>query len=993
MKDKFLEHYNKLNKEQKEAVDTIEGPVMVVAGPGTGKTQILTLRIANILRKTDTAPEQILALTFTDSSASGMKKRLAEIIGPSAYRVTVNTFHGFANNVIKRFPEEFPRIIGSKNITDIDQIENIEKIILREKLEFLKPSGNPIFYVRPVLQGINSLKREGVSVASFEKIIKNEEVVFLSIPDLYNTEKVLKIKYEKVKKQINKNKELCLIYKLYEEVLADKKLYDYSDMIMEVLRALSTNKTLLLMLQEEHQYILADEHQDTNNAQNKIIEALASFHQNPNVFVVGDEKQAIFRFQGASLANFLYFKNLYKHAKVITLKENYRSTQNILNASHSVISRDPLRANVSHENKKIKLLPFSDSTREAMFIAQDIARKLKTGIKPEEIAILYRDNRDAFPFARMLEKNNVPFCVESDEDIFSENSVKKMITLLRAIEHYGDDNYLAPALLLDFISLPPLFSFKLVRERGQDRNKDKNFLDIAERGVRGANKLENKIFKEFIRKVEKWKVMAENSDLLDFTESVLHDSGLLEDLLKSEDGFAPLESIKDFFSEINKFMESHNDAKLKDLLNYLEIIKKHEILVKKSSVKKTEGYVRLMTVHKSKGLEFDQVYITGVRDGHFGNKRNPNPLKLLDSIFVPDNKIENVLENDENDDERRLFFVALTRGRQDVFITYSKTDDLGKETLPSQFVTEIRPELIEIVDMKLFEDKIKSEQFLERKKTKTPMKIKDWVKFTFGEQDFSVTALNNYLLCPWKYFYVNLLRVPEGRNNASLFGDAMHKAIAEYFRISKDKKRGKNILLKIFENNIIRLPFGSDSREEYLERGEKALTGLFDKYKNKWSMNVKIEQEIKGVVLGDNIKLKGILDKIEFLNDTNNVNVVDYKTGKSKTRNQILGDTKSTSRRTDGNYFRQLVFYKILLDNYAFPSKIKYKMVTGEINFIEPDEKGNYKREIFEITEEHTKELEETIKKVAKEILGLKFWSSKCDKKDCDYCDMHRRMK
>ena len=282
-------------------MDAIEGPVMVIAGPGTGKTSILTLRIANILAKTDSTPDSILALTFTESGVHSMRAKLSDIIGSATYKVNINTFHGFANEIIKNYPEEFPRIIGSNNATDIDQIKILEEIIGSSKLQKLKPYGDSYYYVRPILSEIKNLKRENVSPEKLAEIVKGQEKNFSGIEDLHHKNGKysgeMKGKYKDIEKSIEKNKELLTVYKKYEKALTEKRLYDYEDMILEAIKSLTRDKGLLLELQEKYQYILADEHQDANNSQNKMLELISGFHENPNLFVVGDEKQAIFRFK------------------------------------------------------------------------------------------------------------------------------------------------------------------------------------------------------------------------------------------------------------------------------------------------------------------------------------------------------------------------------------------------------------------------------------------------------------------------------------------------------------------------------------------------------------------------------------------------------------------------------------------------------------------------------------------------------------------------
>ena len=360
----FKKLYKQLNPAQKEAVDIVEGPVMVVAGPGTGKTQILTLRIANILKETQVEPENILAFTFTEHAASSMRRRLAEIIGSQAYRVRISTFHGFCNEIIKSYPEEFPHIIGAINITKPEQIQIIEQLIEMLPLKELKPFGDPLYYLQSLISSIEQLKREGINPERYLKLVEDEKKYFDLIDDLYHDKGAHKGKmkgdYQKLFKTIVKNQEAAIVYDAYQKKLRKKKLYDYSDMIMEVMQALSVNGDLLLNLQEQYQYFLVDEHQDTNNAQNKILELLCNFHPSPNLFVVGDEKQAIFRFQGASLENFTYFKKLYRDAKLVILDNNYRSTQAILNVAENIIpGQKKLQADTKQLGRKIKLHEFS----------------------------------------------------------------------------------------------------------------------------------------------------------------------------------------------------------------------------------------------------------------------------------------------------------------------------------------------------------------------------------------------------------------------------------------------------------------------------------------------------------------------------------------------------------------------------------------------------------------------------------------------------------
>lgn len=955
----FETEYKKLNPKQKEAVDAIEGPVMVVAGPGTGKTQILTLRAANILKQTQVGPDNILALTFTEAGATNMRRRLAEMIGSPAYRVAIDTFHGFCNDIIKSHPGEFPRIIGSESITEVDQVNIIEEAIDTLQLKELRPFGDPMYYVRAIKASIDQLKREGVAPERFNELLKKEQKDFDNIEDLKHEKGAhkgkIKGEYQKLQKQISKNLELADVYTFYQKSLADKKLYDYSDMIMEVVRELQANQDLLLQLQEQYQYILVDEHQDTNNAQNKVIELLCNFHPDPNLFVVGDEKQAIFRFQGASLENFLYFQKLYKKAKLIVLEDNYRSTQNILDAAHNILAgKKELKANAGHEETKIRLGAFSKSDEELYFIATDIQDKTKKGVQPSDMAILYRENRDAFDLARMLEKLGLPFIIESDQDIMADPEVRKLLLLLRAIADYGSDEKFIEALHIDFLGIDPLDVYKMMS------------------GAPRSAKIE-----EFLKKLSEWKTLSHNAGVEELFETVVRDSGLLGAILKHPE---KLESINALFDELKSLVQRNKSLTIKEFLEYLDTLREHNILIKKN-IPAGVQQIRLMTAHRSKGQEFEHVYIVLAYDGHWGNKRRPNLLKLPDSVFsISGGKVEA-----DNNDERRLFYVALTRAKKEATITYSKENRDGQEQLPCEFIAEIKPDLLDELDTSKTEKEFAGRReiiFAKPPVKKTDGLEKEYVINLFKERGLSVTGLNNYLDCPWKYFYTNLLRIPKAKTVHQMYGIAVHGALKEFFGQTKQTKK---FLLERFKFYLDKEPLQKNDYKICADKGERALSGWFDAYDGQWPAKTLTELSIRGILLNENVRLTGTIDRLDF-NKEGTVKVIDYKTSKPKTRGNIEGTTKTS----DGDIKRQLVFYKLLLDKYE--EGRKYKMESAEVDFIEPDEKGRYQKVAFHIEDIEVAELIKTIEKVSSEIINLEFWGKACDEKDCEFCGLRAMM-
>ncbi len=347
-------------------------------------------------------------------------------------------------------------------------------------------------------------------------------------------------------------------------------------------------------------------------------------------------------------------------------------------------------------------------------------------------------------------------------------------------------------------------------------------------------------------------------------------------------------------------------------------------------------------------------------------------------------------KKDENEaDERRLFYVALTRARESITITTADRDDTERERAPSRFVAEIDSKLLFKPDVSGVDaeyEKLAPKLFSEIKPTTNILGEEIDQKFIaelFDEEGLSATALNNYLDCPWKYFYRNLLRLPEAREAHLFFGSAMHKAIERYVLRRKEEDITDAYLLTAFEEALFRQPLPKRETEEFLKRGTEALTGWLAENKERIADDALPEFNIKKLELAQGILISGKLDRVDG-GTTGKVHVVDYKTGTPKSRNHILGQTKDSN----GDYYRQLIFYKLLLSLHNGTMQ----MASGEINFLEPNDSGKYKREEFVIADEEVAELKKTILRVADEIRSFAFADKGCGKDDCDYCRMHKTL-
>ncbi len=976
----------RLNPEQKQAVDTIEGPVMVIAGPGTGKTQILTLRIANILLKTQVNPSNILALTFTQAAATNMRERLLKIIGNEAHNVNIFTFHAFCSNIIEQNPDDFWNLLGMKVADEIQKVQILEKIIDANSYEHIKPFGKPYFYVSEALRAISDLKREGVNPEELKSFVDQDRKDFENIPNKESTRVAgsLKGEFQIQLKHIEKNAELQQLYAEYQKSLCEHDIYDYDDLIMSVLEKLKEDGDFRLRQMEKYQYILVDEHQDSNNAQNKILQLLTSFHKNPNIFVVGDEKQAIFRFQGASVENFRKFTKQFPDAVLITLVQNYRSTQTILDSAIQLLSAQDQRltAHTKHTEKPITVVEAETPENEIAQIVLRIQRDLQSGVRADEIAILTRRRAQMKPIAQALAQAKIPIFLDIDEDIFTNVAVRKLIILLQAVHNYAQGEDLFAALHLDFFAIYPMDLYKLTQLVSRSRVELADALSdtsqLQEYGVRDAERI-HKIFTQ----LGAWYMLAKQSSVHSLIHTVVQESGLLQHILKDANPILAVAPLRELYDNIQA-IDVENTWKLEDFFTYLQKLQQHNIRIRVKIHTQPVGKVQLMTVHSAKGLEFDHVYIPYAQDTIWGAQKRSNLFKLPNAVY------DLTTEDKTDSDERRLFFVALTRARRHVCISYAKAKIDGSVGLSSPYIDDIVPAL------KHVEQTFSPESMtlnIPIDQSKMMGEFSSFVKTAFEKYGISVSALNNYLACPWRYFYTNLVRVPSGKDKTLMFGNAVHNAMTYFYKHFKETgEKSCDYLLQAFEKSAKQEMFTKAEIGDALVRGKQILMEYYRKYEEVFSRNVQVKVRIPEVRLPhkdvegiDTIKITGELDLVEYLdNALTQVNVIDFKTGRPRTRNEILGKTKNA----DGNYYRQLVFYKLLLHYY----KPNWEMKMGVLDFVQADSKGIFHRETFEISNEEMIQLQEQVHEAARDILSLGFWNRFCDDTECQWCALRKSL-
>lgn len=1021
-----------LNPKQEEAASHIEGPMMVLAGPGTGKTQIVAARIARILEQSQLSPHNILCLTFTESGVVAMRKRLISVIGNAAYQVRIHTFHSFCNEVIKDNPEIFSHARNLEPLDDLSRIQIFRRLIDGlEPKDPLKPFADPYMYQGDFIRLVQTLKREDISPARFSEILDEldlnvkqhresieafiathgakvtEEMVeamraelngsvfapvFMNFPAPVEKKERTQVKNELKKffldleKQLPKQRTLQQIYEGYEAILKKDGLYDFEDMILFVVSAFKKEELLLARYQEQFQYILVDEYQDTNGAQNEVVQLIAEFFEAPNLFVVGDDKQSIYRFQGASLENILYFYRRYQgQLRVVSLEENYRSHQGILDASHALIQHSEhrlsrfipeldraLTAAMPIPTQPIEVHELDQASTEHYFLAKKIQSLIQSGVLPSEIAVFFRNNYEAEPLVDLFTRLELPFRLERGGNVLEDLRICQLLELLRWIQEPGNAARAFQVLHYDFLGFQPLHIHRLMRLRSETKE---DFFELL---------LQSESFAGLAEKLLHWQHLSHNRPIVELLDHVLRESGYLDFILSSEEKVEHLNRLNSFFDAVRQMNRNHPQMKLSDLMTQLDLIQENEVPIREHELRTRADAVRLMTAHKSKGLEFEHVFIMNCVDKHWGNAQKIERLKLPPNILKND---PTASVQESNEDERRLFYVAVTRAKKNLYISYSKTKDNGRPQLPSMFISELGDEHLRFMEEpELEEEALNRLQtlFLELPAQDHSEEEKEFARSLLQNYTMSVTHLNNYLTCPRLFYYRNLLKVPSAMSKHAAFGSAMHEALRTFtLRHKEGTLPSKAFLLDEFERQLTRQILSEQDYQNGLHLGKETLSDYYDEYKEEFSPQAQPEYDFSshGVHL-DGIRLTGRLDQLIIKDGM--AEVVDFKTGNP--------DTKAAALQPDGDYHRQIVFYKLLCE---LSPKFPYPMKSGVIQFLQKSKKDDrFKRAVIKVTDEDMERLKTQIRSVYEDIQNLAFLKvdefSSCG--ECDYCHFFKRI-
>ncbi|HYM95554.1 MAG TPA: ATP-dependent DNA helicase [Chitinophagaceae bacterium] len=1025
---KFTEEYEKLNEQQRLAVNTIEGPVMVIAGPGTGKTQILACRIGKILLETDTLPQNILCLTFTEAGVVAMRKRLVAFIGSDAYKVNIHTFHSFCNSVI----QENIRLFNKKELEplgDLERVQFIKKLIDGfEGNNPLKRYKGEVYYDLGNLASLfSNIKREGWEIGWLQE--KIDEYVKNILPEtdgLYNKREKKKGNHVltqlgiKEEERMEKLKAAVNAFNQYQQILNENHRYDYDDMINWVIKMFEKHKDVLLGYQEQLQYILVDEYQDSSGSQNRIVEMLVSYwaDEKPNLFVVGDDDQSIYRFQGANLKNLMNLADRFKKDLVrVVLIKNYRSVQPILDAAHLLIENNEQRLvnqykgltkeliTSREELKGINIMPvireYENEFSENAHISLSIGKLIQSGVPPGKIAVIYREHKFGDEFFKFLQLQNIPFYVKRSLNLLEDIFINKILNVIRYTVAELDTPFSGEALLFeilhhDFFHIQP---FKIATICNEIAGKKSNgpsslreYLLLLRQSQKETLFPQDEQTAELIRVSNLLETLQKetfNLTIQQWFKHLINEAGILAYILQHEEKVWMMNKLSCLFDHIKEETHRNPQLTLKELMHSFELMKENGLSLELIQTTGMETGVNLLTAHGSKGLEFEHVFLIGARNDVWeGKRKNNKGFRLPPNVFDLETDAE-ILE-----EQRRLFFVCLTRAEKYLYLSYPKKTNDGKELIPSQFVEEIRlpmdlkPENIILTE----EEKLQfvSLRFGIIQKPVLQEVEREYIDGLLKNFVMNVTALNNYLDCPLRFYYNNLIRIPSAKSEAAQFGTAVHDALNDFFTRMMENGRiypNKDFLISrfIFHINNGREIFTKESLQRFAEHGKTILAKYYEHYyipapKGDFIIT---EYPLTKVAI-NNIPLKGFTDKIQFWG--HDIVITDFKTGsfeKAKRRGEFLKPNEKEGHPNGGNYWRQAVFYKLLVDN--LPGK-NWKVLHSQFDFVEPNSNDEFDIEKLMITAAEVEQVKKQINEVWGKIQQHEFYTG-CGKPDCEWCN------
>ena len=960
-----------LNEGQCQALTHGEGPLLIIAGAGTGKTTVITKRIAYLIATKKARPEEILALTFTEKAAEEMAQRVDVLVPYGFVDVWISTFHALGDRILREnalalgLPPDF------RILTTAEQVIFAREHLFELPLDFYRPLGNPLKHLRGILTLISRAKDEDVTPDEYlvfaEKLAREAEA--------HPGDAALQ---ERARSQM----ELALTYQKYQELLAQNGKLDFGDLITLTLKLFREHPLILRRYQERFRYILIDEFQDTNYAQLQLVKLLASGHR--NLTVVGDDDQSIFRFRGASFSNILVFLKEYPDAQTIVLSENYRSTQPILDAAYRLIQHNnPDRLEVeagvdkrliakNSDGPSVQYRVFGTYEDEADWVAEQIAEKVtKDGLPYREFAILVRRNADADPFIRSLNMKGIPWRFSGSRGLYNREEIRTVIAFLRALADPHDSRSLYHLAVSEVYGMPAMdltlinaFAARKHRSLFEvfRRLKDGDFEEAPELyKVSGLGRAAAK------RLIEDLDYYIERA-IQEPTGSVLYEylvewTGYIKRLQKSSSyrDHQKVPNIAKFFEIVRRYSEVASYDRVAHFVQYLDQLIEAGEDPAPAEFEAEEDTVHILTLHKAKGLEFAVVFLVGLVHNRFPSLDRGDPIPL------PDELIKDILPKGDFhlEEERRLFYVGMTRTKKELYLTRARDYGTKREW-------RISPFILEALDLPRAPEEVirASAQAAIDRNAPLPDPAEGGSYAIPPDQplELSYYKIDDYLTCPLKYWYTHIQRMERilRRHHTVIYGSAIHQAVREYHvRKVQGGRMSLEELHVAFERAWISEGFISREHEEQrLRAGREALARFYEHAEAEPAVPTYIERKFRFKL--DNDWVIGLWDRVDEQDEE--VVIIDYKT--SEIRDQKKADEETRK--------------SLQLSIYALAYRERFGKLPDrvELRFLTPW------RVLVGRAVKKEKDLEKTIERMREASAGIRSGQlhAKPDEWECRFC-------
>ena len=910
-----------LNDAQREAVTHDAGPLLIVAGAGTGKTTVITRRIAWLIGQKKARPEEILALTFTDKAAAEMEERVDTLVPYGYADVEIATFHAFGDRLLREHALELGLRPDFRVLNRAEQVIFFRDRLFDFPLDRYRPLGDPTRHLQAIITLISRCKDEDIAPEEYRACAERLAAAAAAHPE-----------DRELADRAAQQAELAAAYAKYQEAMLASGAIDFGDQIGLVLKLLRSRAHVLNAHQRRFRYVLVDEFQDTNHAQFEIVKLLAARHA--NVAVVADDDQAIYRWRGAAISNVLGFLELYPATRQVVLTENYRSHQRLLDAAYRLIvhnnpDRLEVKAGISKHLTAVEQreggapvhLHYETATQEADAVAQMIRERADEGAwRPDDVAVLVRSNNDADQFLRSFNLRGIPWTFSGNAGLYGRPEIRLLIAFLRSVAHPDDSvsvHYLASS---DIYQVPIV---DLTRCATYADRRHRWLFDVL-RGVEALEGMRDEVgaegrdaIRRLVADLTRYMELAREMPTGELLYQFLVDSGWLARMSKAASARdeAEVQNVSRFFRRVQDASKALRYDNVREFVNHLDALidAGEDPAVTEADVETPA--VHVLTVHKAKGLEFPVVFLVNLAQDKFPLRRRREALE------VPAELIKDTLPAGDYhlQEERRLFYVGMTRARRELYLTSARDYGGTRARKVSQFV-------LETLDLpKDAARPFKAKAIEEIQRFAPPAAAADDPLPPMppdAELLLSHKQVDDYQTCPLKYRYIHLLRVPILRHHAVVYGATIHKVV-EYYLLRRAAGNYTSLedLLACYAREWDNQGFLTWEHEEARKAaGHEALTRFWHEEESGGTKPTSVEKEF-GFSLGPD-RVRGRLDRVD--EDLLGATIIDYKTGE-------VAKQKDADRRTAESL--QLKIYALAWREMtgAFPQRVELRFIESHV--------------------------------------------------------------